>query len=94
MRVGSWAQREEARDDGGRAELLRGARGSRGGGGGAPVLGGGPPGTRTAEEIKAAYGRSTNSRRHAPLRSFGVHQMCIMFFQITGYLLIPKDINK
>ncbi|KAK9908560.1 hypothetical protein WJX75_009693 [Coccomyxa subellipsoidea] len=60
---GSWAQREEARDDGGRAELLRGARGARGSGGGAPALGGGPPGTRTAEEIKAAYGRSTNSRR-------------------------------
>lgn len=94
MRVGSWAQREEARNDGGRAELLRGARGARGSGGGAPALGAGPPGTRTAEEIKAAYGRSTNSRRHATLHYFGVYQMCSMFSQITGYLLIPKDINK
>ena len=94
MRVGSWAQQGEARDDSCRDELLRGPRGARGGGGGAPALGGGPPGTRTAEEIKAAYGRSTNSRRHAPLRSFGVYQMRSVFSQINGNFLIPKDINN
>jgi hypothetical protein len=56
----------DGRDDGGRAELLRGARPR-----GPPSLDGGPPGTRTAEEIKAAYGRPTHARRwhHASLHA-------------------------
>ncbi|BDA45161.1 hypothetical protein COCOBI_06-6410 [Coccomyxa sp. Obi] len=62
-----WGAGDDARDDGGRAELLRGARVPRstggGGSGGPPALGVAPPGTRTAEEIKAAYGRSTHARR-------------------------------
>ena len=44
-------------EDADRAELLRGAQAPSSSGKGPPTLGGAPPGMRTADEIKAAYGR-------------------------------------
>ena len=51
-----WSEHEE---EAGRAELLKGAKA----GAGRANAPGGRPGVRTAEDIKAAYGRPTNSKR-------------------------------